>query len=77
MDFSWSEEQMAFKRTAMEFAQKELNVGLRDRDRRSGFSHDNLRKCARFGVQGLSLPEAFGGPDTDILTTMPVREGVA
>ena len=76
MDFSWSEEQIAFKRTAVEFAQKELNVGLRDRERRSEFSHDNWRKCARFGVQGLSLPEAFGGTDTDIMTTMLVMEGL-
>ena len=76
MDFSWSEEQIAFKRTAIEFAQKELNVGLRDRERRSEFSRDNWLKCARFGVQGLSLPEAFGGTDTDIMTTMLVMEGL-
>ena len=73
MDFSWTEEQLAFKRTATEFAQKELNAGLRDRERRAEFSRENWRKCARFGVQGLSIPEAYGGTDTDIMTAMMPR----
>lgn len=76
MDFSWSEDQLAFKRAAAEFARNELTAGLRDRERRAEFSRDNWRKCARFGVQGLSLPHAYGGTDTDIMTTMLVMEGL-
>ncbi|HEV8262293.1 MAG TPA: acyl-CoA dehydrogenase family protein [Burkholderiales bacterium] len=76
MDFSWSDEQLAFKRTAAEFARKELSAGLRNRERQAEFSRDNWRKCARFGVQGLSIPQTYGGTDTDIMTTMLVMEGL-
>lgn len=76
MDFSWSEEQLALKRTAVEFAQKELNAGLQERDRRGEFSRQNWQKCARFGLLGLPIPEAYGGTDADILTTMLVMEGL-
>lgn len=37
MDFSWSDEQLAFKRSVAEFAQKELNHGLVERDRMGSF----------------------------------------
>jgi len=76
MDFSWSEEQLAFKRAAVEFAQKELNAGLLERDRRSEFSRENWQKCARFGLLGLPLPEAYGGTAADIMTTMLIMEGM-
>lgn len=76
MDFSWSDEQLAFKRTVIEFAQKELNAGMRERDRRAEFSRDNWRKCAHFGLLGLPVPEAYGGTGTDIMTTMLVMEGL-
>jgi alkylation response protein AidB-like acyl-CoA dehydrogenase len=76
MDFSWSDEQLTFKRTVIEFAVKELNSGVRERDHESRFSRENWEKCARFGIHGLPIPEAYGGSDADILTTMLVMEGL-
>src|SRR5688572_22810990 len=76
MDFSWSEEQLGFKQAVIEFAQKELNKGLAERDRESRFSRENWLKCARFGLHGLSTPEEYGGSATDIITTMLVMEGL-
>ena len=76
MDFSWSEEQLAFKRAVVEFAQKNLNADLRERDRHGAFSRENWQKCAQFGLQGLPIPEAYGGSGADILTTMLVMEGL-
>jgi alkylation response protein AidB-like acyl-CoA dehydrogenase len=76
MDFSWTEEQLAFKRAVIDFAQKELNNEVVQRDREETFSRKNWEKCARFGIQGLSFPEAFGGSDADILTTMLTMEGL-
>lgn len=76
MDFSWSEEQLGFKRTVVDFARKELNSGVRERDRQSQFSRDGWQKCARFGLQGLPMPEAYGGSGADILTTTLVMEGL-
>lgn len=76
MDFTWTDEQLAFKDAVVRFAQQELNKDLIERDRQGEFSWENWQKCAQFGIQGLSLPEKYGGAETDILTTMFVMEGL-
>ena len=76
MDFSWTDEQLAYKKAVIEFARKELNEGLIERDQQGAFSLENWRKCARFGILGLPIPEAYGGAGEDILTTMLTMEGL-
>ena len=76
MDFSWTEEHLNFKNAVIEFAQKELNTGLIDRDRLGELSRENWKKCARMGIFGLATPEEYGGSGNDILTTMLVMEGL-
>jgi alkylation response protein AidB-like acyl-CoA dehydrogenase len=76
MDFSWTEEQLAYKHAVIKFAQKELNNEMIQRDREEVFSRENWEKCARFGIQGLPFPEAYGGADADILTTLLTMEGL-
>jgi len=76
MDFSWTDEQLAYKKAVIEFAQKELNEGMIERDREGRFSRALWKKCADFGIQGLATPEAYGGSDSDILTAMLTMEGL-
>ena len=76
MDFSWSKEQLDVKRAAIRFAQKELSGDLIDRDRMGEFSYESWMKCAQFGVQGLPIPEEYGGSGSDTLTTILVMEGL-
>jgi alkylation response protein AidB-like acyl-CoA dehydrogenase len=76
MDFNWSEEQAQFRQAASEFARKELNEGLVERDRKGEFSHDGWKKCARFGIQGLPIPKEYGGMGADALTTVGVLESL-
>lgn len=76
MDFSWSLEQLAFKNTVIGFAQKELNQGLQEREKQGQFSRQNWQKCAELGILGLPFPEAYGGSNSDILTTMLTMEGL-
>jgi alkylation response protein AidB-like acyl-CoA dehydrogenase len=76
MDFSWTEEQLSYKKAVIEFAQKELNQDMLERDRQSSFSRDLWKKCAAFGIQGLPVPEDYGGSDADILTAMLTMEGL-
>jgi alkylation response protein AidB-like acyl-CoA dehydrogenase len=76
MDFSWTEEQLKYKRAVIEFAQKELNKGLIEHDRLSEIARENWQKCAEFGILGLAVPEKYGGGEADILTTMLVMEGL-
>lgn len=76
MDLSFSAEQLALKSSVIEFASKELNHQLREREQAGEFSRDAWRACARFGIQGLPIPEEFGGSGADILTTVLVMEGL-
>src|SRR5688572_5053574 len=76
MDFSWTKEQLTYKQAVIDFATKELNDGLIERDRHGELCLENWRKCARFGIQGLPIPEEYGGSGTDILTTLLVMEGL-
>ena len=76
MDFSWNEEQLAYKKAVIEFAQKELQDDLIELDRKSGFSREGWKKCAQFGIHGLPFPEKYGGAEADILTTMLTMEGL-
>ncbi|HET6824257.1 MAG TPA: acyl-CoA dehydrogenase family protein [Anaerolineales bacterium] len=76
MDFSWTEEQLNFKKVVIEFAQKELNEGLINRDRLGELARENWKKCARMGILGMAIPEQYGGSGTDIMTTMLVMEGL-
>ena len=76
MDFSWTKEQLDFKNTVIEFAKKELNEGMIDRDREGELARENWNKCAKLGILGLAIPEEYGGSATDIMTTMLVMEGL-
>lgn len=77
MDFSWSDEQMAFRNEVVHFAQQELNACLVERDRQGIFSRENWQKCADFGILGLSVPSEYaGGRDIDFLTAMLAMEGI-
>ena len=76
MDFSWSEEQQALRRSVIQFAQNELVSDLIEEDRKQEFSWDGWRQCARFGIQGLLAPEEFGGGGADLLTTVVALEAL-
>jgi alkylation response protein AidB-like acyl-CoA dehydrogenase len=76
MDFSWTDEQVATRRAAVDFAKGELDQGPTEADRQGAFSRERWNRCARFGIQGLPMPERYGGTSCDLLTTMLVMEGL-
>ena len=76
MDFSWTDEQLAFKHAVVTFARQCLNGAMVARDREGRFSRELWEECARFGLQGLPFPEQYGGGNSDILTTMLTMEGL-
>lgn len=76
MEFSWTEEQQAGCRQAREFAQQELNDGLSEREQRGELSRDLWVRCARFGIQGLTIPEIWGGLGLDVRSAVCVLEGL-
>lgn len=76
MDFSWTKEQLEFRAQVVRFAEKELNDDVIERDRESRFSREAWNRCAAFGIQGLPIPEAYGGSGADVVTTMIAMEAL-
>lgn len=76
MEFSWSDEQLEFRDAIVEFARKELNDDVMERDEAGSFSRENWEKCAAMGLQGLPVPEAYGGQASDALTIVLLMEAL-
>lgn len=76
MDFDLSEDQLNFKNAAIEFASRELNNDVKERERGGRFDLDSWKKCAEFGVFGLSMPEEYGGLGADLLSSVVAMEGL-
>lgn len=68
MDFSFTDEQKLLRDNLIKFAQRELNEGVAERDRNQAFSRDLWHKCAAIGIQGLPVPEDYGGSGFDSLS---------
>lgn len=76
MDFGLTPEQEELQAAAVEFAKRELTRDVRRNDETGRFPHQAWKACAEFGLQGLPVPEEFGGRDADPVTTVAVMEGL-
>jgi alkylation response protein AidB-like acyl-CoA dehydrogenase len=76
LDFAWNDEQLALRREIIRFAQGELNDNMIDRDRCEQFSWEHWKKCAQMGIQGLPVPQEYGGSGADTLTTVCALEAL-
>lgn len=61
IDFSLSEDQRLLKDSITRFAKGALNEGMIARDRDQVFSREIWKACADMGIQGLPIPEEYGG----------------
>ncbi len=76
MDFSWSEDQIMLRKSVIEFARKQLNDDLIERDMESKFPLNQWKKCADFGILGLPIPEKYGGRGDSILSSVYAMEAL-
>ncbi len=74
MDFKLSEEHELFRRTAREFAQKELEPRAKEFEDKHEIPKDVLQKLGELGYLGLAVPEAYGGVGADALSYAIVME---
>jgi hypothetical protein len=58
MDFELTPEQQSLQEAAIEFARRELNSNMIERDGQQVFWHDGWKKCAAFGVQGMPIQKS-------------------
>jgi alkylation response protein AidB-like acyl-CoA dehydrogenase len=76
VDFSWSSEQLALRDAIVDFARRELRDDVAARDKTSTFSREHWRRCAEMGIQGLPIPEQYGGAGADPLTAVLALEAL-
>jgi alkylation response protein AidB-like acyl-CoA dehydrogenase len=76
MNFELTPEQQTLQKAAIEFARRELNSNMIERDAQQVFSRDGWEKCASFGVQGMPIPKECGGRGADPITTIAMMEGL-
>jgi alkylation response protein AidB-like acyl-CoA dehydrogenase len=76
MDFAYSDEQKLLRENTIRFARSALNDHVIERDREQVFSRELWRECARIGIQGLPVPEEYGGTALDALSCAVVLEAL-
>ena len=76
MDFELSEEQQSLRQSVVEFARRELNDDVVQRDKTAAFSREAWAKCADLGLLGLPVPKEYGGVGADVLTTVIALEAL-
>jgi alkylation response protein AidB-like acyl-CoA dehydrogenase len=74
MNFTLREEQKLLRAQIIGFCEKELNKGVRERDREGTFPHDLWAKCGQMGFQGLPVPQDYGDAGLDTITTAVALE---
>ena len=76
MDFSWTEEQLRFRESVIGFSKEYLDHDMVESDAGHTFNRDAWNRCARFGIQGLPIPEEYGGQGADPLTIILAMEAL-
>jgi alkylation response protein AidB-like acyl-CoA dehydrogenase len=76
MDFELTDEQRALRDSVVEFARRELNDDVVERDKSAAFSRRAWVKCAEMGLLGLHVPEEYGGAGASATTTIAALEGL-
>ncbi|MCI2429761.1 acyl-CoA dehydrogenase [Candidatus Acetothermia bacterium] len=74
MDFTLTPEQELFRKSAREFALKELEPIATDLDREHRVALDVLRELGSLGYLGMTVPEEYGGIGADMLSYVLVME---
>lgn len=76
MDFSLTPEQQEYRQAVIDFAGHHLNHDLLDSDAESRFPEKAWKRCAEFGLQGLCVPEEYGGQGADPITIILAMEAL-
>ena len=76
MNFDLTSEQKLLRDEITRFARAELNEGARERDRDQEFPHALWKKCGEMKLQGLAVPEEYGGGGLDPVGTAIALEAL-
>lgn len=77
MEFTLTEEHLAVKEAAREFAQKELLPGVIERDAKMIHPTEQLKKMGELGFLGMMVDQKYGGSGMDTLSYVLAMEEIS
>lgn len=77
MRFELSEEQLAVKEAAREFAQKELKPGVIERDSKMIYPKDQIKMMGELGFLGMMVSPDYGGGGMDTISYVLAMEEIS
>lgn len=77
MNFQLTEEQLAVKEAAREFAQSILKPGVIERDRTMAYPTDEIRQMGELGFMGMMVSPEYGGGGMDTMSYVLAMEEIS
>ena len=77
MDFKFTEEQLAVKNAARDFAQNVLKPGVIDRDIHAKFPHAEIKQLGELGFFGMMVDPKYGGGGMDTVSYVLAMEEIS
>ncbi len=77
MNFDLTEEQIAVRDAAREFAQKELLPGVIERDTNQQFPAEQIKAMGQLGFMGMMVDPAYGGGGMDTVSYVLAMEEIS
>jgi glutaryl-CoA dehydrogenase (non-decarboxylating) len=77
LDFGWTEEQEQIRKTAREFAEREIAPFVAEYDAQERFPADIVRKAAALGFMGGVVPSEYGGSGLDFVSNTIILEEIS
>lgn len=77
MNFDLSEEQIAVKEAARDFAQNVLKPGVIQRDNEQRFPTDEIKQLAELGFMGMMVDPKYGGSGMDTMSYVLAMEEIS
>lgn len=76
MSFDWTDEQLAIRQAATEFAERELWPGFAERDAAAEFDRALWQKLADYGLLATAVPVEYGGRGRPLEELVLALEGI-
>jgi alkylation response protein AidB-like acyl-CoA dehydrogenase len=77
MDFNFTEEQLAIKETAKDFAENEVAPSAVERDIKAEFPYEIVKKLGEYGFMGMMVPPEWGGAGFDTISYVLAMEEIS
>ncbi|MBV6646359.1 MAG: acyl-CoA dehydrogenase [Cyclobacteriaceae bacterium] len=77
MNFNYTEEQLAVRDAAREFAQKELLPGVIERDENQQFPEEQVKMMGELGFMGMMVDPKYGGGGMDTVSYALAMEEIS